>query len=560
MSTAARLTGRIKTALVFGEGDNARAVISSVVAHTCEYMDSGRIRFVGPVVFGKSIDRHIEDILLPLVDRVLISLGLHRKNFEVSVVNLGATSALDLGVRISGFSADMSVFLALLSVSLGMTIPEDMVSTGHIASSDGDISAVKAIPAKLSAALRDKSINCFVYPALDGDRSLAELSPCETENAEIALINAKGQLKVTAVGNIADLIQAVFTDEAIVLAALQQDFFDMPCPEQADSNPITRSVRFLTKNNESRFWDVLERYLMAGANEEAKRLLLGRSQFHMRRKTYPKEFGRKLMQLLRSLPPTTRRLKTTFPLLSTAECVSMTQFAAESDFDDIRLLYDAAIGREVSKAIAIKEVRYTDDRRKTSSAEMALDTVLTQIDSEFLAKTIGLPIDTARTTYMLDSVTVDSQEQFYDTISAFYLHMQRHACGVSDSTDLNSVRDDAIAFVERTFADQGGIEAALAEARDAIYGGMRFILDAMTEQFKTERQIKHVNRRLKEALDPLDSRSRISFMGALLKRLGPHLPEEVRSAPPERFAKHYEIIVKTYVKSLGKVKELFRAL
>ena len=169
-----------------------------------------------------------------------------------------------------------------------------------------------------------------------------------------------------------------------------------------------------------------------------------------------------------------------------------------------------------------------------------------------------MSIDTARATYMLDSLTVESSEQFYDSISAFYLHLQRHVHSPSESLDRNAVRADAIALIDKAFFNEGGLIAAMNEARDAVQGGMKFILDCMTEQFKTEGRNKHVNRVIKEALSPMEPDAKISFIRVLLNRLSPHLPEDIVSAPPERFVDHCEVIVKTYVKSLDKINEAFR--
>ena len=202
------------------------------------------------------------------------SLKLGKRSFEISVVNPGAVSASDLGVEITGFSADVPMLLAMLSSALKITIPSDILTTGHIASSDGDIAVVKAMSAKISAAFDDKDISTFVYPALDKDRSLDVLSPKEKESAEIAVINAKGRLKMTAVNNIADLIQAVFTDEATVLSSLQKGFFSVDCSNQPSDNPISMSVRFLVRNNETCFWSILERYFHATVLDKIDRYLL----------------------------------------------------------------------------------------------------------------------------------------------------------------------------------------------------------------------------------------------------------------------------------------------
>ena len=559
MSAAATSTGRARTVLVFDTGNNTRAVISSVVAHVKDHTNGERISFTGPVTFDKSTVKHIRDTLTAIADNILSLLGLDKKNFEISVVNPGGVSVSDLSANVSGFSADVPVLLAMVSAALDIGIADDIVSTGHIASSDGDISIVKAIPAKISAASDDKSIRTFIYPALDNDRSIAVLTPVEMAKTEAAVINAKGRLKMAAVSTIGDLIKAVFTDEDIVLSALQKGFFSVDGSISSAGNPISAAAAFFSEENSRRFWDVLERYFHAGENQNARKLLLAYLQFHVQNKTYPKEFGRQLIQLLRSLPPGTRNGRIEFPVLPTLECVKLTQFACEADTGDIGLLYDAAQGKSIWTEPAITaRSKISGDQIEDDNDQLLVDSIVSQIDSTSLAKTVGVPIDTARATYRLDSLTVRSNEEFHDVISGFYLHLQRHMHSVSESVDTNRVRDDAVALVERTFADKGGVTAAMNEACDAIHGGMKFILDCLTEQFKTESQGRYVNRVIRDALGPLDRGAQISFISALLKRLSLHLPAEIAAASPERFIDHYEIIVKAYVKSLDKINEVFR--
>ena len=559
MNIAKTSTGRARTVMAFGVGNDIKTIISSVVAHTRECSNEGRINFTGTVTFDKSTVEHVKDTLIPIVDAIMDSLGLAKKDFIISVVNPGGVSISGLIAGVTGFSADIPMFLAMLSTALNIPVADDIVSTGHIASSGGDIAAVKAISAKISAALDDKSICGFIYPAIDRDRSLTALTPVEVQETEVAVINAKGRLKMTAVNNIADLIQAVFADEGIVLSSLQEGFFAVDGSKRSVGNPISSAVRFLTENNGIRFWDVLERYFHTVENENAKRLLLAYSQFHIKNKTYPREFGRELIQLLRSLPPDTRNDKIEFPVLPILECTKLAHFAVESDTEDIGLLYDAARGKAIWTEPAITtRPRAAGTQIKDDKDQEFVNSIISQIDSTTLAKIIGVPIDTGRATYRLNSLTVKSNEEFHDVITGFYLHLERHMHPVSESVDMNRVRDDAVALVERTFADKGGVDAAMNEADDAIHGGMKFILDCMTEQFKTECQSKHVNRVIRDTLGSLNREARVSFISALLKRLSSHLPHEITMGRPERFVEHYEIIVKAYVKSLDKINEVFR--
>ena len=136
----------------------------------------------------------------------------------------------------------------------------------------------------------------------------------------------------------------------------------------------------------------------------------------------------------------------------------------------------------------------------------------------------------------------------------------RHTESVPQSINNEIVAAEALALLERAFRDKGGVDGAQAEARHGINGGMRFILDVMTEQYKAEQQTKRVSRVFKAALDPLDWNARVQFMATFLERLGPHLPPEILAQPPARFARHYEPILKTYVQSLDRVRQLLHNL
>jgi hypothetical protein len=147
-----------------------------------------------------------------------------------------------------------------------------------------------------------------------------------------------------------------------------------------------------------------------------------------------------------------------------------------------------------------------------------------------------------------------------DIVSAFHLHLLRHAANAASTVSSSDVAAEAQALVERAFHDRGGFRGAEAEARDATQGGLRFILDCLTERYKSERLLSHVNAVLKEAVDPADWDGQVAFMAALLRRIGPDLPPELRQLPPAQLARHYEPIVQAYVRSLDRLKQLLRAL
>jgi hypothetical protein len=189
-----------------------------------------------------------------------------------------------------------------------------------------------------------------------------------------------------------------------------------------------------------------------------------------------------------------------------------------------------------------------------------VDAVLTEITSEALARKIGIPIDSARASYVMGDVLVDSADEFYEVVSGFYLTLLRHRGMAPASVDHAALTAEALHLLEAAFRREGGSKGAQAEARDGTRGGMRFVLNMMTEQYKLEQQSNHAEAVIAAALDPLTFDERAAFMRALLDRMGPHLPADIRDAPPAQFARHYDTIAKAYVQSLDRVRQLLRTL
>jgi hypothetical protein len=218
-------TARANAAFLQGQGDKDQAIVSTVVVRASEQNNGDRLGFIGPAQFEEKIMQHIRNILLPLSENVIESLGLPKLNYCISVANLGAASVNDIGLKISGFSADVPVLLGILAASLNLSIPDDVIATGHIASLDGDIGMVKGVPAKVQAAITAKMAK-FICPTTDQDSSLDCFTPLKMRQIRAALAQAKREIKIIAVRDINDLVQAIFSDEQVVLASLRQGFFE----------------------------------------------------------------------------------------------------------------------------------------------------------------------------------------------------------------------------------------------------------------------------------------------------------------------------------------------
>lgn len=552
--------GQANAVFVFGQDDKAHSVISKVVATLRHQTNSDRIIFGGAPIFEEKSVGHIIDIVLPVVDGVVERLGLPKRFFDLSIVNLEVTSVLGTTFTVSGFSADLPIFVALLSAALQIPIPTDFASTGHIASPHGDVRMVKGIPAKLAAAIKAANIKAFIHPAVDQDSSLGSLAPHEKEIVADSITKARRNIETNAVKDIYELIKVVFPEDSIILESLRQSFGNQSFRRHLEDTPIGKAAYFFGEGTYKRFLKTLERKMISGESSRAKELISVLISYHIKQKTYPKGFGERLNNIVRSLPPETIRLKIDFPLIPISQFTALGQFAEESDHEDLQLLFSVSfekyirpnvkkIGPNISKQTSNKNVSRTQ-----------VQSIVSEIDADALTLMFGIPIDSARATYPLDSVRAKDSDVFAKTVTSFYIHLLRHTQKISGSVSVKNGEAEAFSLIERTFSNKGGFRGALSEAKHATNGGLRMILDMMTEQFKHEEQKKHVNYIIKSALDPLDWDSKVSLVKGILSTLQHILPQKIRCQPPERFAGQYDIIVKAYVDSINELNLFFRKL
>jgi len=556
-----QVIGRAKTVLVFGQDRDRRGVVSVVVVRGLDEPGGTGIRFTGPVRFARSVKTHVRRVILPIVARIVTGIGLSRQSYEVSAVNIGAASSLDVGVSVSGFSADVAIFLAMLSEALQIPIADDFVSTGHIASVHGDIGAVRSIPAKVKAAEADGSLRRFICPDFTDDCSLKVLCPEERERSIKALMEARHSIGVKSVRSISELAREVFAENCVVGAALRRGFFQA-CVTEGEGGDIVRGViDFLCRNAERRFWDVLQHHFITGEVDRGKELLRVFAEFHIAKRLYPPKVGHKLLRLVFSLPPSVRRERMDPPILGSSLCASLIGFAKDEDYEDVPVLFDAVRCTGAGWTSLAEEASGMDTAQAASSDATAFKMVACLISEDTLARKFGVPIDSARASYVLGTSTVESYDQFLETLLGFYVHLQRYlAPDTIGLVDTNAVRAETVALLERTFHGKGGWETAFAQSKDGTQGGMRSVLDAMTQRFKTEKQTAYVQRVFKEAVNPLEWNQRVEFVRSAMKCLAPFLPPEIAGNPPERFARDYEMIARIYVESMDRVRQLLGAM
>ena len=381
------------------------------------------------------------------------------------------------------------------------------------------------------------------------------MSPQQKSRIAGALAKAKSDLQVVSVQNVKDLLAAIFSDKQIVKASLRHNFYNAfdNLPEPKTS--LEFAINYLIGNGENRFWTALEQDLFSGNSDSATQLLDLFAKYYISRKLYPKNFGSKLLRQIRCIPPFILRRKIKFPLLSMPRCIQVSQFAKETDHEDVSLLFLASSRQAIP--YSEKDDTRQQSTRKPEDIEETLKSILTEINQDALLRHVIGPIDAARATFLPGAVTTNSFDEFIEIVTAFYVHLQRHFYRLIEPVDMNAASSKASTLLEKAFFKKGGWDAARTEAQTGINGGIRFVLDVMTEHFKHIHQEEYMEQALKTALKPLNWEKTVRLTQAILTRLEHNLPQQVVSQP-EKYASELKDILKTYVQSQDRLKSMLR--
>lgn len=552
-------TGSAKTVLVLEDGPRTAAVVSSILARVSRDLGDSSFNVIGPVHFDSVALDHIRTVVVPLATRIGARLMLPCSPLAIGITNVAAASTIDVGVTVSGYSADLPLFLGIISAITGIPIRPGLLATGHIASLSGAVRPVKNMRAKVEAAVDSPDVDTFVFPDPSADASGNVLSPREQTDVKEALHSASNRIQLIPVKDVTEAMEAVFSEERIVLAGIRHGYFlraehGIEEGSTEDDGPL----RVLCAELEDRYWSALEKSLFTGDNLTASQLIAERVFLHARVKAYPTEFGARLFRLLQSIPAATRRQSLTFPLVPPHVMVPLIHLAAAHDVKDTRSFLDAVAGDRFG-AIPFHQEEVVPPEGPGRD-DSSLDLLLARIGAEELAHKVGLPIDAARASYVLDTVIVQDKEGCQDAINSFYVHLLRHTYSVLEPASPRNVSGEAFELLGRAFSRMGGVDAALAEAKIGVRGGLRFCLDRMTDQFRAEEQQKAIRLAFREMWHSLEYDDQVVMMRGLIKRLGSDLPAEVLESPPERYVEQGEAIFAAFVQSQEEVKRILRQL
>lgn len=505
----------------------------------------GKLRFVGAVPVTRRTRQHLRRVVAATVHEILDQLGCPRPNWQLTLANSPLAARRELTLEANGFSLDAAALLAMLAAALALPLPTSLAVTGHLASPRGHLTAVRGLPAKLAAAAAHATVRQVIHPPPATDDEQAALT------AQALELTADAELTLTAAPDIAALVQAAFSAQAVLDASLQNGFFRPEAGREADGDPLAALVRHWTVDVPARFWPLVRQRALAGQLAAVREWLADYAQLHVDRQCYPPAVGRELAALYASLPPTLRR-GLTAPLLADATALDLSKHAPASAAGDVALLFQAAsAGRRTARP-----ARGSGDGTPAENVAW----VLTQLSTETIATEVTAALDFARATYPLTTIVVADHDELLDTLTAFCNHLHTAAGVPGWGVTAETATAAAYHLVAAAFHAEGGFKAAATEARSPLRGGLRHVLDRMADQLKQELTVQHVQSVLRQAVDPLDDAELVAFTAALVDRLADHLPAQLRNRRPELLAHCYDQLAQAYVQSLDQFARQVRRL
>ena len=233
------------------------------------------------------------------------------------------------------------------------------------------------------------------------------------------------------------------------------------------------------------------------------------------------------------------------------------QLATSADSIDITLLQQINTSREINHTL-----RHTDDSDKqpNSIVELLLNHIIEEADPDRLEHDISLPIDLAREQFYLESTTVESYDELIHVLSRFYRHMHTQQHPDQPMPDEGRITTEAIALARNAYAPPHSFEELVRNARKGTNGGLRTILDTLTDHLKVEAKQNQLLKVFNEAIDPLNHEQKTELMKLLMERHKNTMPPDFRAQQPEYYAEHIEQIVQIILEAQKPLFDTFRKL
>lgn len=491
--------------------------------------------------------------LIPHVRRGLAALGIAGAQNTCWRVSLRVPDAVALSgrpCRLEGSSADAACLCVLIASALGIRTRKDTLLTGAVRIDAQRLGLVGMLPEKLLAAADDPSVRRFVHPPVDRDGSGAWTAEVLTAWDE-ARRRSDHRVRLLPCTDIRKAVCATLWRDSVVIAAIRRGLL------HASTRPEAPTwANDLLATDEAAWLKRLDRRIHRGQKPAAQRLLEARLQDAVQRGVYPTGLGADLRGALQTVPIGRIHSRLNGKLISTRLMQDITNLAQPGDAEDLERLADATghgTGHRSTASAGQAEYKTADGPGSLSTPEENLEWLVEQRSERSTAQRIDRLLDEARLSFVVEHDGPWEAPAFIDLIASFYAHTFRHA-GITLPANTAHLQGLAMSLVNQAFAREGGYKAAIANAQDHVHGGMRRVLDLMTDTLKAQLRAADTYNANALALDGRDYDKAL----AQAKHLARQLPQPHKEVAPELLVNQLEPLIDATVESDNRFDRILR--
>jgi hypothetical protein len=192
---------------------------------------------------------------------------------------------------------------------------------------------------------------------------------------------------------------------------------------------------------------------------------------------------------------------------------------------------------------------------------MSINSMLSELDERIIAQRIGIPHDEERMRYPINSNTIRNFDEFNRIIGDYY-NTHFTAC-ISRGGRLSASESSSRAkeIIEKEYRQRGGdIVMAYNDAHDGTNGGLRIVLDIIAEELKRESVERYTRDVFDRYVAPNSWEQQVEIIRQFIAHCGAFLSSSIQANQPERYARNYQELIRSYVASLQRTSSVFRRL
>ena len=189
-----------------------------------------------------------------------------------------------------------------------------------------------------------------------------------------------------------------------------------------------------------------------------------------------------------------------------------------------------------------------------------LDQILSELDESFVIQHVTGAHDDASVSYRLRANTVSNDAEFDNTIADYYQHHYSRCVAIGGSLTRAEAAGKAKNIIEHEYRNKGMDKLnAYQDGKSGTNGGMRKILDMITDRLKAEALEFHIRDVLDRYIAPSGYDEQVSVIHELITRM--NIPsDKIDARHPERYARHYEELIRALVHTMNSQYASFRRL